>query len=585
MSSDIVLTSALRTNLQSLQNTQRLIDTTQQRLATGLRVSSALDNPQNFFTAQSLNNRAGDLSRLLDGIGQSLRSIQEADTGVTALSSLIDQANAIVSSARDTAAASEGEARLISSLDLSDIDDLTSLGDGNTIVATDTFAFITTDDDGERIVQQVAIGAGTIANFAANITNAFADDENGEIIASVNENGNLVIESKGGRTFTVEATDAAGTGDVDAQLVLLGLDDQFVLQDRTYGGNGTGAFVTGEADVQAVTVVGGNTLSSISLFEGTGDLIEAGDNISSVGAGNELFDAAGNIVSDEVSQLDVNLEIDGTVTTITGGATFQSLIDAINTNTTVNTDVRAEFDSLTGQIRLTALTDDVENVTFEFTTGANGIVDFGLGDASGNLDSLRDGAEAIDRDETATSVIDVGAGLQQYSFSFNSSTQELDRLSTEYNALRSQIDGIVKDASYRGINLLQGDDLVTFFNEDNSNSIRTEGEDFTSVGLGLNEANFRSKSNIEITAGEIASAQTRVRAFGSELANDLAVIQTRRTFTESTISTLEAGAADLTIADANEEGANLLALQTRQALGTTALSLASQSAQSVLRLF
>ena len=75
MSSDVVLTSALRTNLQSLQNTQRLIDETQLKLATGLSVNSALDNPQNFFAAQNLDNRANDLNRLLDGIGQSVRTI------------------------------------------------------------------------------------------------------------------------------------------------------------------------------------------------------------------------------------------------------------------------------------------------------------------------------------------------------------------------------------------------------------------------------------------------------------------------------------------------------------------------------
>jgi flagellin-like hook-associated protein FlgL len=76
-----------------------------------------------------------------------------------------------------------------------------------------------------------------------------------------------------------------------------------------------------------------------------------------------------------------------------------------------------------------------------------------------------------------------------------------------------------------------------------------------------------------------------VRSFGSTLANNLSIIQARRDFTESTINTLQAGADDLTVADQNEEGANLLALQTRQTLGVTSLSLASQSQQAVLRLF
>ena len=90
---------------------------------------------------------------------------------------------------------------------------------------------------------------------------------------------------------------------------------------------------------------------------------------------------------------------------------------------------------------------------------------------------------------------------------------------------------------------------------------------------------------VDQASDEVRAALASVRSFGSTLANDLSIIQTRRDFTEETINTLTAGADDLTVADQNEEGANLLALQTRQTLGVTSLSLASQSQQSVLRLF
>ena len=85
MTSDVVLTAALRNNLLSLQRTQGLIDKTQLRLATGLKVNSALDNPQNFFASQALKNRASDLNRLLDGIGYSLRSGYRTDSDVNGL--------------------------------------------------------------------------------------------------------------------------------------------------------------------------------------------------------------------------------------------------------------------------------------------------------------------------------------------------------------------------------------------------------------------------------------------------------------------------------------------------------------------
>ena len=113
MTSDVVLTAALRNNLLSLQNTQSLIDKTQIRLATGLKVNSALDNPQNFFAAQTLSNRAGDLSRLLDGIGQSITAIKQASTSIESLTTLVEQADSIATQARDALAGGQQEARIV----------------------------------------------------------------------------------------------------------------------------------------------------------------------------------------------------------------------------------------------------------------------------------------------------------------------------------------------------------------------------------------------------------------------------------------------------------------------------------------
>src|SRR5690606_32728653 len=120
---------------------------------------------------------------------------------------------------------------------------------------------------------------------------------------------------------------------------------------------------------------------------------------------------------------------------------------------------------------------------------------------------------------------------------------------------------------------------------DRDNTLVTDGVDFTSLGLGIDEANFTNSADIQLAIDDSREALGRVRTFGQSIANDLSIIQTRRDFTEGTINTLKAGADDLTVADQNEEGANLLALQTRQQLGVTSLSLASQSQQSVLRLF
>src|SRR5664279_3066314 len=93
--SGIVLSAAVRQNLLSLQSTASLLATTQNDLSTGNKVNSALDNPTNFFTAQSLNNRAGDINNLLDSIGNGVQVLQAANTGLTSLQSLVDTAKSI----------------------------------------------------------------------------------------------------------------------------------------------------------------------------------------------------------------------------------------------------------------------------------------------------------------------------------------------------------------------------------------------------------------------------------------------------------------------------------------------------------
>src|SRR5664279_3990958 len=93
--SGIVLSASVRQNLLSLQSTADLLSTTQNRLATGNKVNSALDNPTSFFTAQSLDNRASDISNLLDGISNGVQVLQAANTGITSLQKLVDSAKSV----------------------------------------------------------------------------------------------------------------------------------------------------------------------------------------------------------------------------------------------------------------------------------------------------------------------------------------------------------------------------------------------------------------------------------------------------------------------------------------------------------
>lgn len=169
----------------------------------------------------------------------------------------------------------------------------------------------------------------------------------------------------------------------------------------------------------------------------------------------------------------------------------------------------------------------------------------------------------------------------------SSDATERSNLAAQFDALRTQIDNLAEDSGYKGTNLLQSDNLQVIFNEDGTNSLTITGVDASSSGLGIAAATNNWANDADITAAiaDLDTARNTLRTNAETLSSNLAVVQTRKDFTDNMITTLTKGADNLTLADMNEEGANMLMLQTRQALGTTALSLASQAAQSVLRLF
>lgn len=159
-----------------------------------------------------------------------------------------------------------------------------------------------------------------------------------------------------------------------------------------------------------------------------------------------------------------------------------------------------------------------------------------------------------------------------------------DNPQAAFNATLDQIDTTVEESAFRGVNLLNGDDLVTNFNADGSSSITIKGDVFTTTSLNVG-AITDDRDAIPITLAAIGKAIDKVSSFGSSVQEKLSVIQARRSFTEGTISSLNAGAGELNVTDQSEEGASLLALQTRQALSGTRIPLASQAQQSILRNF
>ena len=162
-------------------------------------------------------------------------------------------------------------------------------------------------------------------------------------------------------------------------------------------------------------------------------------------------------------------------------------------------------------------------------------------------------------------------------------------LISQFNGLLDQIDQLTADAGYNGNNLLAGTStqLKVVFNEAGTSSLTSGGKDASATGLGLTQlssTDFDTNASITAIQAKLKTATDTLRADASSFGSNLSIVQTRQDFTKSLINTLQTGAANLTLADSNEEAANLLALQTRQSLSTKALSLASQSDQNVLRL-
>lgn len=158
---------------------------------------------------------------------------------------------------------------------------------------------------------------------------------------------------------------------------------------------------------------------------------------------------------------------------------------------------------------------------------------------------------------------------------------------TQYNSLRTQVDQLAADSGYNGVSLLNGGGVRVQYNEANTSFQNLVGVNDSATGLGVAVAGGNLQTDFDVNAAltQISTALTTLKNQGSTFSSNLSVIQARTNFTKSQITTLQVGADGLVVSDSNEDGANLLALQTRQQLSTTALSLATQSDRSVLRLF
>lgn len=498
MASNITLSASVRQNLLSLQSTADLMSTTQNRLATGKKVNSALDNPGNFFTAQSLNNRASDLNSLLDSIGQAQQTLKAADQGISSLTKLVESAKSIAKQARQ---APQPGAAGYSAIAVSSnpVDETLGNVTGSGLGAT--------------------LGAGNGGNLVirangADYTVALVD---GDDITSVVNKINAVVGSGGANL--VQATDD-GSGQLELTATTADVD---------FSVNASST----DATTAELGLTEGTNYNSTSLLDNIGS---AGTTLTiAVNGGSNQQITFGTGVGQVSTLAELNTAI-GTLTGVTGSASNTAFSLNVASSSTQN--------------------------SLSITSSAAGLTT-ALG-ISGIVGTTQGTAFASSPDATRTS------------------------LQSDYNNILTQIDSLAKDASYNGVNLLNGDDLKVTFNETGSSSQTISGVTYDAAGLGLSSVagtGFQSDTTIDAEIAKLDTALGNLRTQASKFGSNLTTVQTRQDFTKNMITTLQTGADNLVLADTNEEGANLLALQTRQQLSTTALSLSAQADQAVLRLF
>jgi flagellin-like hook-associated protein FlgL len=302
-------------------------------------------------------------------------------------------------------------------------------------------------------------------------------------------------------------------------------------------------------------------------------LKSANDSISSI---TSLVTSAQSTATNALASLGTTARTTGSVSGLTGASSFA--VVAART-ITVNDGATTATITSAGAVTTQQILDGVNN-----TAGLK--VKASL-TADGRIQLEATTANAITIGGTATAPELLQFGLTAGVTAAGTLNTARSAFATQFDSIRAQIDQLAADASFNGTNLINGGSLRVNFNEKSTSSMTVAGVTDTSAGLGIvaSANTFQTDKDINDALANIKNSLNTLRSQASVFASNIDIVATRQDFTRALISALNAASDSLTAADTNEEGANLLALQTRQSLSSTALTMASQSDQSVLRLF
>lgn len=508
--SDVTLSASVRDSLLSLQGTTSLIERTQNRLSTGLRVSSAIDDPVSFFQAKSLSDRASDLLEKKDGIDQGISAVTAALDGVESIESLVNQLKGITNSLKSATDAQTAD--LVSQFNdiRAQINNLaadTTYQGTNLVNGAGQSLSI---EFSEQTASLVTISSVDLRAGTAGLNITSQQVYTGGLVAN---NGTINAQA-GGVSGTFANRFLSTTSDF--QLTFAGPTQTFSAGETvtfTYGTGSTYSLVANTSS--AVTVTNGgvldvNVVSSTTAIASTDEFaLVATSNKNLVIGYSQNSGGDGNIAGGEGLTLTYNGNSAVTLTTADTNLVFAYGTAQVTLNLTSGTTL--------------ALTAAGDTFAISFLTGTGP----GLTAATAGSDAYV-GLGAIITGTTAASTGNISRGI-----------------------LVGPGGGSQITASSQTARFVRAGDT-------------------TSINNAL---------------AQLDTALTTLRTEAQTLGTNVALLNTRLDFTEQYVSTLQGGSDKLTLADINEEGANLLALQTRQQLGIQALSLAAQAEASILQLF
>ena len=700
------MTSSMRANLSSLRMISGQMGKTQERLSTGLKVNSAIDNASSYYQARSLTNRASDLEALLDNMGQGIQTIQTANLAIENAAKSFDQLSTI---ANDSLLVVDNAVSLDSSMSATEIqqalnkggcfvlvDDITLtqsldiniagttiIGNGHSITFAGRYGFteLTINGKLENVAGESALNviadckiSGLTINYsnssaqgaAITVSGAHADIDNltinGTTTANrlygiqvlddgklsldtaknihlsgdysqklVNGNPNIwsgkyntdmIVKQMGEVNVAAYAASqfyAPGVSENDANFGagqwylpsigelcdLYGYD--YDALDMSTGGGMSGAIGENKALINAAFAkLSAEGADAEQLTDGWyWSSSETSSNYSwKLSMGNGHRDALGKNYSYFVrvfQYLENCFEpSSGKPAPKIGDVMYSDMswgsaddYAAAKAAGKVAVGVITEVNNDDGSVKIVnlrnlAVTEDASgNQTFDAAnpyggTGTRGTMKWqnsGYTNITDVNDYPQGGSRSLTHAMNCRSEINVSNTIVKALTTDAQSGQD------QFNEILRQYDNMIADASYQGVNLLKGGKLNVTFNETRSHRFTVHGYKADAESLGISKADWTSWKDIQDSIAQLQKATDSLRNISSSLGNNYQIIQTRQNFTDALVDVLETGSDNLTLADMNEESANYLALQTRQQLAINSLSLAAQSAQSILSLF